>query len=197
MPVVGFLSSLTARDATKIMDAFHRGLADAGYVEGQNVAIEYRWAAGKYDRLAAMAAELVHLNVTAIAAVRGTPAGLAAKAATTTIPIVFVVGGDPIAHGLVTSFNRPTGNITGASFFNAALAAKRLELLGEFVPKAITIAVLVNRKNPASEGRRRRRRSVGAPQYLTQAPETTSTMPSWRSVNSKLVRFLLALIRSS
>jgi putative ABC transport system substrate-binding protein len=149
-PVVGFLSSLTPSDAPRIMAAFELGLREAGYVDGRNVVIERRWAEGQYDRLPALAADLVRRQVAVIAAISGTPAGLTAKAATATIPIVFAMGSDPTAFGLVSSFNRPEGNVTGATFFTASLGAKRLELLRELVPRATTIALLVNPDNPAS-----------------------------------------------
>jgi ABC-type uncharacterized transport system substrate-binding protein len=148
MPVVGFLSSLSASDRARILPSFHQGLSVAGYVEGRNLAIEYRWAEGHYDRLSALAADLVRRRVVVIAALSGTPAGLAAKAATATIPIVFAIGGDPVAQGLVTSLNRPSGNVTGVTFFTAQMGAKRLELVRELVPKSGTIAVLVNQNNP-------------------------------------------------
>jgi putative ABC transport system substrate-binding protein len=151
MPVVGFLSSLRADDRARIVTPFHRGLSETGYVEGDTVAIEYRFADAHYDRLPELAADLVRRQVTAIAAVSGTPAGLAAKAATTTIPIVFAIGGDPVAPGLVARLDRPGGNITGVTFFTSPLMAKRLELLRELVPKAETVAVLVNPDSPASQ----------------------------------------------
>jgi putative ABC transport system substrate-binding protein len=154
MPVIGFLSSLRSRDRARILPAFHQGLDETGYAEGRNLAIEYRWAEGQYDQLAALAAGLVRRKVVAIAAISGTPAGMAAKAATATIPIVFAIGGDPLAHGLVTSLNRPSGNVTGVTFFTAPLGTERLQFLHELVPKTKTIAVLVNPNNPpsASEG---------------------------------------------
>ena len=150
MPMVGFLSSLSARDRSRIVPAFLQGLSEVGYVEGRNLAIEYRWAEGHHDRLPALASDLVRRHVVAIAALSGTPAGLAAKAATATIPIVFAVGGDPVKNGLVGSLSRPSGNITGVTFFTAQLATKRLELLHELVPNTATIGVLVNQKNPPS-----------------------------------------------
>src|SRR6516162_9520633 len=148
VPVIGFLSSLTAGDRSRIVPPFARGLDEAGFADGRNVKIEYRFADAQYERLPALAAELIRRQVTVIAAISGTPAALAAKGATTTIPIVFAIGFDPVRFGLVASLNRPRENLTGVTFFSAALGAKRVELLRELVPKAETMALLVNPNNP-------------------------------------------------
>jgi len=144
VPVIGFISGRSPTDSEALATAFRRGLADSGYVEGRNVAIEYRWAEYHNERLPALAADLVRLKVAVIASISGTPTVLAAKAATSTIPIVFAIGSDPVASGVVTSLNQPGGNVTGVTFFAVALGSKRLELLRDFVPKATSIAVLVN-----------------------------------------------------
>ena len=144
MPVVGFLNATSPDGFTERLTAFRQGLKDTGYVEGENVAIEYRWAEGQMERLPALAAELVRRPVAVIAAPGNTRVVLAAKAATTTIPIVFAVAEDPVRLGIVTSLARPGGNLTGVNFFNAELVAKRMELLRELVPGAVRVAVLVN-----------------------------------------------------
>lgn len=149
MPTIGFLSSRSPDESGDVVAAFRQGLAESGYVVGRNVAIEYRWAEGQYDRLPALAADLVRMGVEAILAAGGPPSALAAKQATTTIPIVFSAADDPVGLGLVSSLNRPGGNITGMSVFNATLSAKRLSLLHEFVPVARTIAYLTNPANPS------------------------------------------------
>jgi ABC-type uncharacterized transport system substrate-binding protein len=147
MPVIGFLGTRSPDTDPHLLAAFRQGLGEIGYVEGRNVAIEYRWAEGQYDRLPALAADLVNRRVAAIAALT-TPAAHAAKAATTTIPIVFLSGGDPVKSGLVTSLSKPGRNITGQTGLTTAVAAKRLEMAHELVPAAAVIALLVNPTNP-------------------------------------------------
>jgi putative ABC transport system substrate-binding protein len=148
-PVIGYLNSTSPTTFEAYTVAFRHGLEDAGYVEGKTVAIEYRWAEGENDRLPSLAADLVNQQVAVIAATGATAGVLAAMAATKTIPIVFITGGDPVKAGLVASLNRPGGNVTGVSFLANALAAKQLELLREVVPGASLIGVLLNPTNPA------------------------------------------------
>src|SRR5262245_44098052 len=150
MPVIGFLSSLAHTDLGLVIPGFHEGLNGAGFVEGRNVAIEYRWAGGDYQRLPALADDLVRQKVAVIAAISGTPSALAAKEATATIPIVFAIGGEPVAPGLVASLNRPGGNVTGASFYTSPVVTKRLDLARELVPEGSVIAALINPTNPPS-----------------------------------------------
>jgi putative ABC transport system substrate-binding protein len=152
MPVIGFLRSTAATGSEHIVTAFLRGLKEAGFVEGRNVAIEYRWADNQNDRLPVLAADLIRRQVTVIVAA-GIPAALAAKAATTTIPIVFEIAADPVEVGLVASLNRPGGNLTGVTTLNVELGPKRLELLHEVVPTTRSIALLVNPASPVNAAR--------------------------------------------
>jgi putative ABC transport system substrate-binding protein len=151
MPVIGYLGVQTPAAFTSRVRAFRQGLGETGYTEGRNVAIEFRWAEGQHDRLSALAEDLVGRQVTVIVAPGGAPAALAAKSATTTIPIVFEMGADPIAMGLIGSLNRPGGNLTGVSSLNVELTPKRLEILREVVPTAAMIAVLINPTSPTAE----------------------------------------------
>ena len=148
MPVVGFLNPASLESRRDLVAAFHQGLAESGYVEGRNLAIEFRWAEGRNDRLPVMAADLVQRRVAVIVAVDGTAAALAAKAATSTVPIVFLVGADPVELGLVTSLRRPGGNMTGVGALAVGTVAKRLQVLHELVPAAAEIAFLRNPTNP-------------------------------------------------
>src|SRR5215813_7731621 len=147
-PVIGFLNSGSADAYPDRITAFHEGLRQLGYIEGENVLVDYRWALGEYDRLPAFAAELVERRVSVLIATGGEPAALAAKSATSTIPIVFAIGGDPIKLGLVASYNRPGGNATGANILAAEMDGKRLELLHELIPKATRVALLLNPNFP-------------------------------------------------
>jgi putative tryptophan/tyrosine transport system substrate-binding protein len=164
MPVIGFLHSASPDEYTSYLAGFHQGLKEAGYIEGQNVAIEYRWAEGQYDRLPALVADLINRQVAMIVATGGDPSALAAKAATATIPIVFNSGSDPVKPGLVASLNRPGGNATGVSLLSFTLIAKQLELLCELVPTATTVAFLVNPNNSNTVNR------------VTEMQETARTM---------------------
>jgi putative ABC transport system substrate-binding protein len=150
MPVIGFLSPRSPDESAHLVGAFRRGLAETGAVEGQNLAVEYRWAMGEYDRLPMMAAELVRRPVAALVTVGGEPSALAAKAATSTIPIVAIFTADPVERRLVASLNRPGGNVTGISALNGTLEAKRLGLLHDLAPQATTLGVLLNPTFPAA-----------------------------------------------
>jgi putative ABC transport system substrate-binding protein len=151
MPVVGFLNSASPGEVAPRLAVFRQGLSETGYVEGRNVAIEYRWADAQYDRLPAMAADLVRRQAAVIAATGGIPSALVAKAASATIPIVFQVAVDPVEVGLVTSLNRPGGNLTGVTTLGAEVGPKRLELLHQLVPTATIIGLLINPTNPGVE----------------------------------------------
>ena len=150
LPKVGFMSGRSLGDSVKEVGAFHAGLAEAGYVDGKNIAVEFRWADGQYDRLRALAEELVARQVSVIAAVGGGASGLAAKSVTSSVPVVFATGGDAVKIGLVGSLNRPGGNVTGINVIFGALGPKRLGLLHELIPAATTVAMLVNPDYPSA-----------------------------------------------
>ena len=173
MPVIGFLNSVSAGPFRQFVDAFRRGLNETGFVEGQNVMIDYRWAEGQYDRLPELATDLVRRNVAVIAATGGAASGLAAKAATVTTPIVFIHAVDPVKLGFVASLNRPGGNATGIYLFTAALEPKKLELLHELVPQAVVIGILANPRNPnvesVSTGLQTAARTLGLQTYVVNA----------------------------
>ena len=171
MPVIGFLNGGSPGGYAPFVAAFRQGLKETGYVEGQNVAIEFRWAHGQYDRVPAMAAELVGRQVAVMVA--NSPGNMAAKAATTKIPIVFTTGGDPVPIGLVASLARPGGNVTGVTQLGVEVAPKRLELAHELVPTATIIAALVNPTNPIDETQSRdlqaAARTLGVQLHVTHA----------------------------
>src|SRR6266436_1198035 len=155
LPVVGFLGAPSAAPYTRYVAAVHQGLKEVGYIEHQNVTMEYRWADGQYDRLPAMAADLVSRRVAVIVPIGGAPATMAAKAATSTIPIVFNLGADPIQLGLVANLNRPGGNITGIAMMTLEIDTKRLELLHELAPASTSIAILLNPANAQAPSQKR------------------------------------------
>jgi putative ABC transport system substrate-binding protein len=196
MPVIGFVSSTSraSQDSAHLLTAFRRGLSDNGYVEGQNVVIEYRWAEGRYGELPELAAELVRRRVTVIAAFTP-PAALAAKAATSTIPIVFMSGTDPVKLGLVASLNRPSGNVTGATFFATGLEPKWLELLHELIPDASEINVLVNPDFPEVETQSRdvsaAARAIGRQVAILSANNESSIDAAFEALSEQRVKALL------
>jgi putative ABC transport system substrate-binding protein len=192
MPVIGFLNGGSSEGYAPMVAAFRQGLKDTGYVEGENVAIEYHWLEGQFDRLPALAGELVRRPVSVIVA--NTPANLAVKTATATIPIVFTTAGDPVQMGLVASLNRPGGNVTGVGVLSVELMPKRLELLHELVPMATAIALLVN---PANPGRAAETQSGCNCMSCMPAPQARSTQRSRLWTNCNWARSWSAAICSS
>ncbi len=194
-PVMGLLSSRSSTESASLIAAFHQGLNETGYVEGQNLAIEYRWADGHYDRLPALAADLVGRQVAVIATTGGTVSALAAKAATATIPIVCISDDDPIKVGLVGSLNRPDGNVTGISQFTSVLEAKRLQLLRELMPNARTIAMLVNPSYPDAEtqvhGAQEAARGFGQQLIVLNAATESDFDPAFAALKQQGVHVLL------
>ena len=160
--IVGFMNSRSPKDSVHLLQSFHRGLGEAGYVEGQNVTIEYRWAEGHYERLPALAAELSSRQVAVIAAFGGSASARAAQMATTTIPIVMSIGDDPVEAGFVKSLNRPGGNITGVMLFTSVIGSKRLGLLRELAPDGGAIALLVNLATSSGQTQKRDIENSGA-----------------------------------
>ena len=185
MPVVGFLGTGTAELTTLELRGFHQGLTEAGYIEGRNVTVEYRWSEGQSSRLSTLAADLVHDQV-AVIAVTGNAVALAAKTATTTIPIVFQVGNDPVAAGLVASLARPGGNLTGVTTLSAEIVAKRLELLHELIPTISSIALLINPNNRDSENLKRdaemAAKSLGLQLHVVRAGATNEIDAAFKSL---------------
>jgi len=195
MPVIGFLSSRSPDESTSVVAAFGQGLNEAGYIEGQNVTIEFRWAEGQLDRLPAMAVDLVSRHVAVIIAAGGDRPALAAKAATSTIPIVFTGSDFPVKIGLVASLSRPGGNVTGASLFTSELEVKKLALLRELVPRAPLIAMLVNPTNPSAEADiedvRRAAAAVGQQILLLRASSERDIDAAFEAVVQQRVNALL------
>lgn len=186
MPVVGFLSARSADESASVVTGFRQGLAENGYVEGRNVAIEYRWAEGQYDRLTALAMELLRVPVAVIVAVGGDPAARAAKAATTTIPVVAIFSDDPVASGLVTSLGRPGGNMTGVHNLSTEMESKRFGLLRAVVPQAATIGVLLNPAFPPAANQLREMqeaaRTLGLQLVVMQASNESDIDASFASL---------------
>src|SRR5829696_2373847 len=200
MLVIGFMSGRWPEESAGAVAAFHQGLAETGYVDGRNVMVEYRWAEGRYDRLPAIARELLERRVTVLAAVGGGVSGLAAKAATTTTPIVFSSGGDAVALGLVASLNRPAGNVTGVNLVFGALGAKRLELLRAVIPKARSIAALVNPAYPSAaaevEDVQAAARALGLKILVLEATVESAIAPAFEILAAERIEGLLGLRRS-
>jgi len=186
MPVIGYLGAESPNAFASRLRAFRQGLGEVGYAEGRNVAIEFRWAEGQHNRLSALAAELVDLQVAAIVAPGGAPAALAAKSATTTIPIVFEMGADPIAMGLVGSLNRPGGNLTGVTSLNVEVTPKRLEILHELDPTVGVVAVLINPTSPTATSQKKdieaAARALGVQLHVLQASTLREFEPAFASL---------------
>jgi ABC-type uncharacterized transport system substrate-binding protein len=195
MPVIGYLDTASASTTAHLVAAFHEGLSAAGYNEGRNVAIEYRWPDGDYDKLPGLAADLVRRNVAVIATIN-TPTILAAKAATKTIPIVFAVGVDPIKFGLVNSLNRPGGNLTGLTQLNIEMEAKRVQLLHELASSATTVALLINPSSPAysaaaTESAQSAARVLGMRLLVLNASTPSGTETAFVTLAEERIRLLL------
>jgi len=197
-PVVGFLVSASAQGYERILGPVREGLKETGYVEGKNVTFEYRWAEYRYDRLPDLAADLVRREVAVIFTTGSVVSAIAAKSATSTIPIVFANGSDPMRYGLVASLNRPGGNVTGVSFYNSGLGPKRIELLREIVPGASVIAVLVNPKNPNAEPDSQEivkgGRSIGAQIEIVNASTEAELEPAFDKVRQLRAHALMVHI---
>jgi putative tryptophan/tyrosine transport system substrate-binding protein len=195
MPVIGYLHSASPEPYAPMMAAFRQGLAEAGYVEGQNVAIEYRWAEGRFNRLPSLAAELVTRQASLIVAGGGDASVVAAKASTTSIPIVFTIGGDPLGYRLVDNLGRPSGNVTGVTFFTITLGPKRLELLRELVPNGAKIAMLVNPNslNPDASEVQAAARKLGHPVQVLHAGSEHEIDTAFRSLVQERADALLVI----
>jgi putative ABC transport system substrate-binding protein len=195
MQVIGFMSGRSPEDSAHLLAAFRQGLSEVGFVEGQNVAIEFRWARGQYDRLPALAAELVERRVAVLAGVGGDVSAIAAKRATSTIPIVFGTGSDPVAAGLVDSFNRPGGNATGYTLLTNEIEPKRLGLLHELVPDAALIGALLNPNFPPAARQLREIEDaapkIGVRLFVTNASDDTELTAAFESFAQQRVRAVL------
>src|SRR6266508_1180020 len=195
LPVIGYLHSASPEPYAPMMAAFRQGLKETGYIEGQNVAVEYRWAEGRFDQLPGLAAELVRGQVAVLVAGGGDVSATAAKGSTTTVPIVFTIGGDPTAYGLVSSLGRPEANVTGVSFFTITLGPKRLELLRELVPNATTIAMLVHpgSLNAGATEVREAARSLGQPIRILNAASGQDIDAAFRTLVKERADALLII----
>ena len=198
MPLIGFLHGGSQREWAHLIEAFRQGLSEAGFVEGRNIAgIEFRWAEGQFDRLPGLATDLVHRQPALIATDGGTVTAQAAKQATSTIPIIFTVGGDPVKSGLVVSLNRPGGNLTGVSYLLNALVGKRLELLREFAPSSGSIGMLVNLKNPIASDDVRdvqdAARKLGLQTHVATASNTSEIDDAFDGLRRQQVGALIVL----